>query len=342
MIGIADIASDIGVSISLVSKVLSGRMGKSSVRPELAQKIHTRAQQAGYVPNATARALVKGRQNVIGVFFHRYGQPGSGLVETVVCAISKELEKEHQSLLLKFISNEEELNTALESAHRNVMDGVVLIGHRLFETSPSLANLAGRKLPIVSMTENPLVPGSSNIGIDPAEVGRVATQHLITCGCQRIVQFEISSDSARSIGYRKAHEEAGLEPDPSLTLSTRGFASNTVPKLIGKLLDDNIPFDGVVATSDTQAAIVMRVLVNAGKRIPEDVKVVGVDDAPFCPYCLVPLSSVSGQDSKRAALAVRTLLKQIEGAPAQSRLLPPVVVARESTDPTKAQKKGQS
>ena len=331
MVRISDIAYEVGVSRSLVSKVLSGRMGKSSVRPDLAEKIHAQAKKSGYVPNASARALVKGRQNVIGVFFHQYGQPGSGLVETVVCAISKELEKEHQTLLLKFLSNEEELDAALESAHRSVMDGVVLVGHRLFETSPSLSKIADRGLPVVSMTEKPLLPGASNVGIDPTEVGRIATLHLIDAGCRRIVHFETSSHSPRGAGCRKAHQERGMEQDPNLALFTRGYASNAVPKLLGELLDSGIEFDGVVASSDAQAAIVMRMLIDAGKRIPEDVKVIGVDDAPFCPFCLVPLSSVSGQDHKRAAKAVRILLKQIEGAPAQSRLLPPLVVAREST-----------
>ena len=331
MVGIADIARDVGVSMSLVSKVLSGRMGKSSVRPELAQRIHASARDLGYVPNITARALVKRRRNVIGVFFHQYGQPGSGLVETVVCAISNALAKENQSLLLKFFSTETEFAACLENAHRSVMDGVILVGSRLFGSSSAVERLARRELSVASMTTLPLFPGASSVGIDPVEVGRAATLHLIDNGCRRIVHFETSPHSPRGAGCRKAHKERGLEQDPDLTLSTRGYGSNAVPKLLGKLLDSKIGFDGVVASSDTQAAIVMRMLIDAGKRIPEDVKVIGVDDAPYCPFCVVPLSSVSGQDHKRAAMAVRILLKQIDGAEAQSRILPPLIVERTSS-----------
>jgi DNA-binding LacI/PurR family transcriptional regulator len=331
MVGIADIARDVGVSMSLVSKVLSGRMGKSSVRPELAQRIHVRSKQLGYVPNSTARALVKRRQNVIGVFFHQYGQPGSGLVETVVCAISNALSKENQSLLLKFFSTEAEFAACLETAHRSVMDGVILVGARLFEGSPAVARLATRELPVASMTTLPLFPGASSVGIDPVEVGRTAALHLLDAGCRRIVHFRISPESKRALGCRQAHEERGVAMDPRLALTTPGYDSDAIPRLVGKLLKAKIPFDGVIATSDAQAAVVTRLLLDQGLRVPRDVKVIGVDNAPFCPYCSVPLSSVSGQDDERAALAVRILLKQIAGAPAQNRTLPPVVVAREST-----------
>lgn len=331
MVGIADIARDVGVSMSLVSKVLSGRMGKSSVRPELAQRIHASARDLGYVPNITARALVKRRRNVIGVFFHQYGQPGSGLVETVVCAISNALAKENQSLLLKFFSTETEFAACLENAHRSVMDGVILVGSRLFGSSSAVERLARRELPVASMTTLPLFPGASSVGIDPVEVGRAATLHLLDAGCRRIVNFRISPESKRALGCRKAHEERGLALDPRLVLTTPGYDSDATPRLVGKLLKDAIPFDGVVATSDAQAAVITRLLLDKGLRVPRDVKVIGVDNAPFCPFCPVPLSSVSGQDDQRATLAVSILLKQIAGAPAQSRALPPVVVAREST-----------
>ena len=331
MVRISDIAKEMGVSRSLVSKVLSGRLGRSSARPDLAAKIHERAKELGYVPSASAKALFSGRQNVIGVFVHQYGQPSSGLVEKVMSAVSNELAKNHQRMLLQFFSNEESLKSCLELAHPSVMDGVMLACTYMLDDNESVKAMVERGLPVVSMSDKPFVPGTSNIGIDQTAVGRLATLHLLDQGCRRIVHFRAYADSPRFKGYRMALEERGVVFDERLAFPTRVYSATALPRLLGSLLDAQIPFDGVVATSDVQAAVVMRILHAAGKRIPQDVKVIGTDDSPFCTLCTVPLSSVSGLDHKRAGIAIRMLLDQINGAAPGSRILSPVIAEREST-----------
>jgi transcriptional regulator with XRE-family HTH domain len=88
---ILDIASEAGVSRSLVSKVLSGRMGTSTVRPELASRIRKIAQARGFVPNAAARSLHSGRQDCIAVFLSRHGTEGSALLERFLDGATREL-----------------------------------------------------------------------------------------------------------------------------------------------------------------------------------------------------------------------------------------------------------
>ena len=68
MATLRDIAARLGVSESLVSKVLRGRMGTTKARPEVIRAIHRTAEELGYAPNPAAQALVRGRQDVIGVF----------------------------------------------------------------------------------------------------------------------------------------------------------------------------------------------------------------------------------------------------------------------------------
>ena len=87
----------------------------------------------------------------------------------------------------------------------------------------------------------------------------------------------------------------------------------------------------MITCSDAQAAVVLRVLLSRGVRVPEEVKVIGVDNSPYCELCPVPLTSVSGRDDYRAAAAVRLLLRQIDGGAPESVSVEPVVVAREST-----------
>lgn len=331
MVRISDIAKEVGVSRSLVSKVLSGRLGRSSARPDLAAKIHARAKELGYVPNASAKALFSGRQNVIGVFVHQYGRPSSGLVEKVMSAISRELAKNHQRMLLQFFSDDDEFANCLDLAHPSVMDGVMLASTYMLEDSDALKAMVARGLPVISLSDKPFVPGSSNVGIDQTAVGRLATLHLLDRGCRRIVHFRGHADALRFKGYRAALAERGVPYDPQLAFATRSYSATTIPRFFGALLEDKVPFDGVVAASDEQAAIIMRMLQADGRRIPKHVKIIGTDDAPFGPLCSVPLSSVSGLDHRRAGIAIRMLLDQINGAPSASRILAPVVVEREST-----------
>ena len=333
MAGIADIAKTVGVSMSLVSKVLNGRMGKSSVRPELAAKIHACARKAGYVPNATARALVNGRQNVVGVFLSRHGQPGSGLMEALIDGVAGELAKNQQRMLLQFFHTESDFEACLAVAHRNILDGVVVAGAPYFDFLPSLKKILGRKVPVATMLDTPLSPEIPNAGLDQLEVGRLATLHLIEQKCTRPVFLRVSEPvvSLRFMGYRKALEESGLPYHPELVCSLRTFEPKTVPRLIENLLKSKVPFDGVVAESDLQSSAVLRALLNAGMQVPKDVKLIGIDDAPVCKFGVIHLSSVSGQDRKRAGLAVKLLKEVIEGLPPRSLTLPPVVMARESS-----------
>lgn len=333
MVRLSDIARELDVSRSLVSKVLSGRMGTSTVRPELARAIRAKAKARNYRPNASAVAINSGRQNVIGVFIaaHGFGQPGSGLAEAVLEGVAGELARAQQRMMLQFFRTPADFEACLAMVHQSVLDGVVLAGNLEFTVRNKLRLFIERKIPMVTLLEEPLGPEFLNVRSDHQEVGRLATAHLIEQGCRRPVCLHVSSDSPGFRGYQIALREHGLPFAPELTCKTRTFAPGCGPRFVGDLLAVGMPFDGVVAASDHQASVILRILLKAGKRVPQDVKVIGVDDSPYCRYAVVPLSSVCGQNRKRASLAVRMLNEVIAGKPARQILLPPVVMARAST-----------
>lgn len=333
MVRISDIAAAVGVSRSLVSKVLSGRMGKSSVRPDLAAKIRATAKKLGYIPSASAKALFSGRQNVIGVFISRHGQPGSGLVEAVIDGVAAELAKTQQRMLLQFFHTVDDFESCMAVAHPSILDGVVVAGAPYFDFLPKLKEILRRKVPVATMLDTPIYSEIPNAGIDQIEVGRLATRHLLEQKCTRPVFLRVADPvaSLRFIGYKKALEESGIPYCPELVCSLRTYEPKIAPRLIEDLLKRKIPFDSVIAESDLQSSAVLRTLLNAGMRVPKDVKLIGIDDSPVCKFGIILLSSVSGQDRKRATVAVKLLNEVIEGLPPRSLTLPPVVIAREST-----------
>src|SRR5262245_31480887 len=85
-----DIAESLNVSVSLVSKVLSGRLGNTTARDNVVDAIRRRATEIGYVKNSAAAGLATGRQNAIGVYLHHHGALGSGLAEAVIEGVAAE------------------------------------------------------------------------------------------------------------------------------------------------------------------------------------------------------------------------------------------------------------
>src|SRR5689334_5501794 len=88
--GLRRIAEELGISVSLVSKVLSGRMGTSTATPEMVKAIQQKAEELHYRKNRAAEALVTGRQNVIAVCLHHHGVEGSTIVDEMVNGIAAE------------------------------------------------------------------------------------------------------------------------------------------------------------------------------------------------------------------------------------------------------------
>jgi LacI family transcriptional regulator len=100
---------------------------------------------------------------------------------------------------------------------------------------------------------------------------------------------------------------------------------------VRELLDSGVQFDGIVGCSDHHSAAALNVLTERGRKVPEHVKLVGIDNAPFCNFAAVPLSSVSQEYDVRGRHAVRLLMTLLRGESAYLIQIPPVVHARASS-----------
>lgn len=335
---ILDIAAEAGVSRSLVSKVLSGRMGTSTVRPELASRIRSIAQARGFVPNAAARSLHSGRQDAVAVFLSRHGTEGSALLERFLDGASRELSRTGRRMGLQFFHDEDEFRReCLPLAFRARVDGVLVGGMPYFDIAPALLEVAGRGLPVATVFGDPVAPEIPNAGVSQEAVGEVAARHLLSRGCRRPLALTSPGFSARIgerrlAGFRAAMEAAGAPvPDERVIAIRRTYApkADALARIVAAARRREI--DAVFCESDRGAALVLNALAGAGVRVPGRVKVLGVDDSPFCTFAAVPLSSVSTREKERAAAGVRQLDEAIGGGAPDSLLQRPAIVAREST-----------
>src|SRR5690606_34442906 len=119
-----------------------------------------------------------------------------------------------------------------------------------------------------------------NIGVDQREILRVATRHLYDRGCRRIACVNNSTESHRIKGYEAALKELGLPYAPELVYPAMNYLAESGEKAAAHWLAQGVQFDGIVGQSDQHIAGVTKVLLEAGIKIPRQVRLIGVDNSP--------------------------------------------------------------
>ncbi len=182
---------------------------------------------------------------------------------------------------------------------------------------------------------------TDHVTMKNVEAARAATAHLIARGRRRIAVIgahegePVGSGALRLQGYREALAEAGLPFDRSLVRNVGRWHRVDGAEAMRALLDSGVEFDAVFGLNDTLALGAVRVLQEAGRRIPQDVAVIGFDGLDETKYSLPTLSTVDPGRDEIAETAVRMLVERIanrdEQRAPQRYLADFAIVEREST-----------
>ncbi len=330
---IVDIAQTVGVSVSLVSKVLNDRMGKSTVRPELAERIRACARDLGYVPNASARALFFGRSNAIGVFVLCHDLPFRHLHEMFIEGVTKALAQGERHLVFHFLHDEASLQRGLMLARQKRVDGIIASGDPNVDADNLFGRLMDTGVPLVSTMDVPVAETISNVGLSQEKVGAVAAAHLLERGCRKPAFAYVPSVAGdlRLNGFKQVLAEAGrpCRPEQIVTVADFDEPRNAVAEAMVALAAQGI--DGVVARTDPDAMAIENHLLMAGVRIPQDFRIVGIGDTDICRHAILPISSVSAHDDERSRLGVELLDAVIRGEAPRHLKVEPEVIRRETT-----------
>lgn len=169
------------------------------------------------------------------------------------------------------------------------------------------------------------------VGVDNRRTGYAATRHLVKAGARRIgflgKQYSASTVDARIAGYREALIAAGLLGQEDLV--TRGDPADM--DLMRRMLDKNRP-DAILCANDHTAATLMQSLSRLGRRVPEDVRIVGVDDVKYAHLLSIPLTTMHQPCVEIGRVAMATMLSRLENPdfPARDVLLSCRLVVRQS------------
>ena len=327
---IRQIAKLAGVSRSTASRVLNDH---PNVSPELRQQVQKVIAETGYQPDPIARSLSSSHSNIIGLviplgvrslfedpFFPRLMQ-----------GISQGCNAHGYTLsLFLFHSEEEERKLHHHISRNRLLDGVIVTATRTGD--PLIPQLLANQIPFVvhGKHEDPRV---SFVEVDNEMGAYSAVSHLVRLGRQRIALITGPSDSLaaedRKRGYLRALQERRVRVDESL-IARGDFTETSSYEAMQRLLLHEP--DAVFVASDTMALGALRALRMAGKRVPEDVAMVGFDDLPQADTASPPLTTVRQPIRRAGALAVEMLIDILENGAADPRrmILPTELVIRNS------------
>lgn len=326
----ADIARLAGVSVSTVSRALSGSpLVNAATRERVAQlarslnySINLGAQNLRLRKNQTIAVVVpydaKARQHISDPFFL-----------SIVGSIADALTDRGYDMLLARV-DAERLDSAAALYDSGKAIGLVIIGQ--WRHHHQLNDMAARKLPLVVWGGQLPQQAYTSVGGDNIGGGLQATRHLLQQGRRRIVFL---GDAAlpevwlRRQGHQQALREAGLEPDPRLELATP-FEIIAAREMLDRFLAGKPRIDGVVACSDLLALQAVQALRAAHRAVPEQVAVVGYDDMPVATYSDPPLTTVHQPVMQAGAEIVDALLAMLRGERVAPRVLPVHLVVRDS------------
>lgn len=325
-----DIARDLGISKSLVSKVLSNRLGTSGVSGATAARIKKRAEELGYRINLSARALRRGSLGTIGLFFHRTGDPGSGIVEKILQGVVGAAHEAGKKVIVALFEEESEFQS-LSASYSGLIDGMILCGIEHPELKEELLQVVRSGTPVVSMYSSSLAPEIPNVCMKDEEIESLAIRHLVAQGCRKIGFVETKASIHRC--RAPLLSEAGLPPVPAFVFQSGAlrYSYEAGAAAARKILDESVDIDGLMTDSDAQAIAAVHTLLKAGVRIPEQLKVVAVAATPYCSYAMVPITSVAHQLEESGRAAVCLMAGLLEGRKAKSVHIPPVLKAYAST-----------
>jgi len=329
---IVDIARQLGISKSTVSRALRGQ---TDIHPGTRQAILDVAHELDYQPNQLAYSLAKSKTNTIGVLIPELV---SSFFPKVLVSIQQSLRQAGYNVLI--CQSDESYETEVDNARillANRVDGLIVSHTKETRNFEHLKIFQRKGIPVVffnRVCEDMVVP---NVTVDDYRGAFEAVEHLIQNGYQRIAHLSgpdtLPNSRNRLNGYRHALRQYNIPLDPDLIISY-DLTLTKVNIYINHLLNLPQPPDALFAMNDPTAIEALKVCRSRGVRVPHDLAIVGFSNDPASPLIEPSLTTVAQPTSDIGYHAVRLLLNQLTGqveSIPESVILPAELLIRSST-----------
>jgi DNA-binding LacI/PurR family transcriptional regulator len=318
---IKDIARELGISPSTVSKAMKGH---PDISPATREAVRLLADKWNYKPDPVALSLKGGQSKTIGVIVPEIVHY---FFSTVISGIEDlAYNANYQVMFCQSNESYEREVKAVETLLTKRVDGILVSVSKSTFDFGHFRKLMETGTPLVFFDRICEEIDTDKVVVDDEVGAQEATRHLIGCGCRNIVHLagppNLQIGKCRRDGYLKALEEAGMTTgeDSVVRCDSAELARIVVPELLSRKPKP----DGIFAVNDLTAAEAMRIVKMHGYRVPEDISIVGYTSGMISDLTDPPLSSVEQNGYEIGMEAVRLLIGRIESredVPARTRVI---------------------
>jgi DNA-binding LacI/PurR family transcriptional regulator len=329
-VSLKHLAEHVGLSQAAVSFVINRSPAAKSIPQRTQELIRAAARELNYRPNHLARSLRQQRSFTIGVVVPEISE---GYAALVMSGLEDHLLQEGY---FYFVVSHRHRSELIEEypllLQQRAVEGLIAVDTVLAEALD---------VPSVAVSGHRDVPGVTNIVLNHAKAACLALQHLTSLGHRKIAFIKgqaFSSDTeVRWEAVREAAQKFGVEVKEHLTGQLEGESSSPLLgyQVAQKLLAGGAPFTALFTFNDISAIGAIQALREAGRRVPEDVSVVGFDDIQSAAFQNPALTTVRQPLREMGVIAAETLLRRIT-APADTPypreiIVEPELIVRGST-----------
>lgn len=326
---IKDVAQAAGVSIATVSRVLNKQAGVSK---ELSEKVQVAVDQLNYQLNGIAKALKSSQSRSIGLIIPDIENP---FFPALVRGVEDAAQKQGYAIILCNTDGKpEEEERYLKFLLSKQVDGILFVGNLKFEQNKSW--LSALSVPLVLLDRRIEDAPFSTILVDNELGASMAVDHLIKLGRYQIAIVGGKPESPASMervnGAMNRLKDHGYPLGEHLLL-TGYFTFEGGYQAAEKLINSGESFDAVFAANDMMAIGVIECLGKYGRRVPDDVAVVGFDDIRMAAWYKPSLTTVKQPVYDMGQVAVRIMVEHITGvrADCKDEILKPELIVRQSS-----------
>ncbi|NUS28721.1 MAG: LacI family DNA-binding transcriptional regulator [Streptomyces sp.] len=336
-----DVAREAGVSRATVSRVVNGTR---NVDPEIQDLVRRAIDRTGYAPNRAARSLVTRRAETVALVVSGAGDTTDAAQNAfaarvfadpffgrVVAGVVGHLRPRSLHPVLMFAESAEARQEVLTYLRQGRADGALVVSTHADDPLPAL--LADARLPAVLFARPSRPVPLSYVDLAHRDGARLAAEHLLARGCRQLATIsgplDVAASQDRLAGFRDTLARHGR---PYVPVAEGGFTLDSGIAAMSDLLARHPGTDGVFAANDLMAQGACQVLREHGRRVPQDVAVVGFDDSSVAVTCRPQLTTVRQPVEEMAAQMARLLDDHVHGVrtEATSVVFEPELVVRES------------
>ncbi|GGD18936.1 LacI family DNA-binding transcriptional regulator [Flavobacterium orientale] len=305
------IAKDLGLSVSTVSKALSNSH-------EIGDATKTRVQEYAvlqkYKPNTMAKNLKNQRTNTIAVIIPNILNP---FFAKVFSGIEKAANAKGYNVIT-YISNEsnKKEKQAMDLLSNGTVDGFILSVAQETQTLHDVSHFKEtlrEGLPIVMFDRIMEEVSCDKVIVDDFESSVEAVNHLIKLGCKKIALLScidnLSVGKHRALGYEKALENNKIKPDANLILKIENQEAFDIQL---KQLLDMREVDGILAVDEHSSTMAMKIAIQKGIKIPEELCIIGFADGVWSRRLTPSLSTISQHGPEIGEEAAKLLIEKLE------------------------------